>query len=294
MVCVMLMVCVWRPSEATAARSGDFVSTYGRAKIMLRQKLYFDAVRDFTRAINTTRGRTHFGAHYFLAQAYFWLPDIQQANRYLTIAKGLARNNNQKAALVRLTKKIEALYGKLKLEPEVDPEEVGRLKIVLKPASPFSHKHKVRYSKILFKRLATIGLLLGGRSIYLPKGEYKITIKQPQCLVYGLLRGSNLAKAMTVSSQTTTLRVRAKRSCQCVGGQRIYKKNDKLFCACPEGLGWNKNEQRCEKAFNPIPWVIAGAGVLVVTGVVVTLVATAPDGTAYVTVGPTNTKSTVW
>ena len=58
----------------------DFLQKYERGKIMLRRKLYFDAIKEFHVAVTQTeKGRRHFGVHYYLARAYYWLPDIQKA-----------------------------------------------------------------------------------------------------------------------------------------------------------------------------------------------------------------------
>lgn len=264
------------PFSSQAIARVDFVQKYERGKIMLRRKFYFDAIKELHAAVHkTARGANHFGAHYYLAKAYYWLPDIQKAMKMLIKAKALAKNKTQKRAQNKLVRQIKALYGSLKFVPEVDPEEVGKLKFKIVPKSQFSHKHKQRYFKLFSKRLKSQGgVLLNNRLIYVPKGDYNVEIEKPQCLKYGLTEGDKIMREIAVDDAPVSITVKEKRSCGCSGGQKIYKERDRYYCACPSGMGWDKKKERCNIVgkVNPWPWILGGVGVVAV-GATVTILA---------------------
>lgn len=263
------------------AQAADFTQLYTRGKLLYKQKLYVDAIKELRKAISlTARGKTHFGAHYYLARAYFWRPDIQQAMATLDKASALVKNNVQKAALKKTVRQIRALYGKVTFVPEVDPDEVGRLQLSLKPKAAFSHKHKKRYYRILIKRLDKQGGLPPSGTIYLPKGEYELGLKRNQCLQYGLFVGDNPASTVDIGSADVSINVKAKQSCKCPSNQIIIKdpKNKKrLTCSCPPGTVWDAKGNECKQAKAPViwPWILLGVGggvgvaVAVVTAVVI-------------------------
>lgn len=264
---LLLLGIVW-VGAASQAAAQDFVQSYERGKLMLQQKLYFDAVKELHKAVyNTEQGKSHFGAHYFLAKAYYWLPDIQKAMKALDEAKPLAKNERQQEAHKKLVAQIQGLYGSFKLIPEVDPEELGKVQLKITPKTPFSHAHKRRYYEIFDKRLQQQGGFSPNvGAIYLPKGEYEIEILRDQCLKYGVVRSGEIAREMAIAEQPVELAVQEKASCQCLGGQKLQKEKNKLFCACPAGSAWNKNLQRCEVTKPPLvwPWIVAGSGVAAV------------------------------
>ena len=69
--------------SSTSAHAVDFQLTYRQGKLFLKQKLFFDAVKAFHQVITqTARGKRHFGAHFYLAQAYSGLPISKKLSRY--------------------------------------------------------------------------------------------------------------------------------------------------------------------------------------------------------------------
>ena len=259
-------------SGDVSAQGGDFEfrQHYEAGRMMLRRKFYRRAVKEFSAAVKTAKGKRHFGAHYYLAVAYFWLPDIEKALKILEEAKGLVKKPAQHKAYTKLLNKINSLYGQLVIVPQVDPDAVGRLLLRLKPKVPFSNRHKRRYYKVFMARLKKMGgLRVTGEPIYLPRGEYEIGLKMNQCLVYGLFDDERVASSISIGSSPVTLNLKAQKSCNCPSNQKIYRDGKKVYCACPKGMGWNKEKRRCEiaKQMTALPWVLAGAGVAVVGGV---------------------------
>ncbi|MCB9639244.1 MAG: tetratricopeptide repeat protein [Myxococcales bacterium] len=271
--CVMAGVLFW---SGQAQAEPDFVRFYERGKLRMRQRLFFDAIKDFNVAIRTEKGSQHFAAHYHLARAYYWLPDIQKAVQMLERAKGLIKNSRQRAALDGLMRKIKDYYGAFKISPEVDPEEVGKLQLQIKPKSPFSNAHKRRYYNLFSKRLKRQGgFALNSKEIFLPKGDYEITIKKNQCLKYGLFEGSKVVTEGTIGDAPMQLSLKEKPSCQCTGGQKLYKEKARLYCACKVGSAWDEKAQICKLVrANNVPWIIGGTviGLAVAGGVVATVV----------------------
>ncbi len=256
------------------AQGLDFIQLYERGKFLIQKKFYKSAIKTLRKASFTPRGRNHFGVYYYLALANYFLPSVQDAINYIRIAKTLAKTKKQKAAIQKLHNKIVAFYGSFSIVPEVDPEEVGKVKLNLKPATPFSNPHKKRYFLHLNQRLSSEGTLPNSQPIFIPKGDYTISIVRPQCFEYGLSDGEKLVSKISVSEETVQLFLVKKPSCHCIGGQKLYRKDGKFFCACPPGLGWNKKTNRCEKGVDPIPWILAGIGTVVVgtTAVIIGLV----------------------
>ncbi len=259
----------------TAWSEPDFVRFYERGKLRLQQKMFFDAVKDLRVATSTGRGRKSFAAHYHLARAFYWLPDIQQAMQIVSKAEKLAKNPSQRDAIEALKRKIKDYYGVFQISSEVDPEEVGKLQLVIKPKSPFSNAHKRRYFEIFLKRTQRQGgLLLNNKAIFLPKGEYEINIQQNQCLKYGFARQKEILRDITIEEQPTQLALVEKPSCVCTGGQKLFREKNRVYCACKAGSAWNPQKARCEiaRAANPLPWIFLGAGVLLAGGVVTGIV----------------------
>ncbi len=283
-VLVFFLFSVMFVSNVAFARV-DFLQRYERGKIMLRQRLYFDAVKEFYVAITKTeRGRRHFGAHYYLAKAYYWLPDIQNAMKMLDKAKALAKNATQRRAYRKLLAQIKNLYSAILFEPEVDPEEVGKLQLVITPKSAFSHAHKRRYFAIFLKRLKRNGgVILNNRPIFLPKGDYNIKLKKPQCLKYGLVQDGKIVNEVSVEDEIAKIAVQEKRSCSCLGGQKIYKDGNRLYCSCPPNMGWDAKKKRCNivKKINPWPWVAVIGGVVIVSGTTSLIVYLTTRGASY-------------
>jgi tetratricopeptide (TPR) repeat protein len=253
----------------------DYVRFYERGKLRLQQKMYFDAVKDLRIATNTGRGKRSFAAHYHLANAFYWLPDIQQAMQIVTKAEALAKNPSQREAIEALKRKIKDYYGVFQITSEVDPEEVGKLQVVIKPKSPFSNAHKRRYFEIFLKRVQRQGgFPLNNKAIFLPKGEYEISIQQNQCLKYGFAQKKELLREITIEEQPTQVALIEKPSCECTGGQKLFREKTRVYCACKAGSAWNPQKARCEiaRAANPLPWIFLGAGVLLAGGVITGIV----------------------
>ncbi len=86
----------------------------------------------------------------------------------------------------------------------------------------------------------------------------------PQCLQFALTDGEQVVRTISIGEELLNLYLDKKPSCHCIGGQKLYRKGEQLFCACPPGLGWNEKKQRCETGVNPVPWILAGIGTVVV------------------------------
>lgn len=270
-VMYIAFLCIVGLSSSTHAQTQlDFIQLYERGKLLLRQKLYTDALKEFKRASYTGKGQKHFGVHFYMAIAHFRLASISNASRLLKKAKLLAVKARHKAAAQRLQKKIYSLYGSFQITPEVDPDEVGRLKLKLVPTTPFSNKLKVRFFKRFQKKVLAPGIPPNNSIVYLPKGEYKLNIQQPQCLKYKLARSGTITKELSIDGPTVRLQLQAGASCRCIGGQKLYRVGRKMHCACPSGLGWNTQKQRCETAYNPVPLIIGlSVGILAAGGAVI-------------------------
>jgi len=268
---------------SSTAMATDFRMEYKRGKLWIKQKLYFDAIRSLKKAVKTQRGKTHFAAHYHLARAYYWLPDIQKAMKTLKKAKGLIKRSIQRRAHQKLSRRIKTLYGRLAISPEVDPEDVGKLQLEIKPKNAISHSHKKRAFRAYLRWMKKNGglLLSNNQPIYLPKGDYVVKIKQPQCLKYGFIDGGKVVREFSVGDGEAQLSLKEKSSCACQGGQKLYKEGERLYCNCPPGTGWDKGKGRCivAKPRAVWPWVVAVSGVVVAGGTVVAVLLLRGDGT---------------
>lgn len=277
------------------AEAGSFTQFYLRGKLLYKQRLYVDAIKELNKAIKTTRGSQSFGAHYYLARAYFWRPNIQKAMETIAKAKELSKNKTQRAAYTKTVQQIRALYGKVTIVPEVDPDEVGRLLFSLKPKAAFSHKHKKRYYRILMKRIKKQGGIRPSTTLYLPKGEYEMGLRRDQCLQYGLFSEEKVARSLEVGDSDISINLKAQKSCQCPSNQIVIKnpKNPKkLTCSCAPGSVWDKKKNQCKKAKAPnmLPWILGfgiGGAALIggAIGVVVAITTAEPTDNFLVT-GP--------
>ncbi len=280
-VFVLLSVSWW--GGIASAQELDFRQRYVRGKLLYQRKMYADAINELKKASYTARGRLYFGVYYYMALSYFWLPDIHLAHKSLQTAKRLGRRSSQKLAVRQLYARIEQLYGRITLVPQVDPDDVGRLRISLKPKIAFSNKHKQRYFRTLRNRLQKTGVVPNNRPFFVPKGDYDVEIMKPQCLKFGFFLGGRLVKELSVGDRTLQVQLKEGRSCSCTGGQKMYTSGKKVYCACRPGTGWNASKKRCEVGVNPIPWIIAGVGVVVAgtSAVIIGAVIAQNDGTDY-------------
>lgn len=283
----------------SSAEAQDTRQLYEQGRLFYRQRLYHDALKAFRKVINTAKGKSSFRAHYYLARCYYKTGNIPQAITVLQQAKELQKTADHREAYKRFASKLLALYGKVTLVPEVDPDEVGRVRIKLVPKTAFSNRDKRNYFKGMmaqFKRQG--GIKLDNKPLFLPKGEYEISIERDQCLSLGFFQNDKIAREISVGESPTTINVKAQRSCDCPSNQKITKEGKRLYCACPKGTGWNKEKQRCEvvKQANPWPWVITGIGVVVVGGTIATIVAvTQGDGRrSFQFTGPGGGQVQLW
>ncbi|TNE51761.1 MAG: tetratricopeptide repeat protein [Deltaproteobacteria bacterium] len=264
------------------AQAQDSRQLYEQGKLYYKQRLYHDAKKAFMKLIKTTQGQQSFNAHYYLARCYYKTGQIGSAITTLQIAKGLMKRNSHREAYKRFASKLLALYGKLTFVPEVDPDEVGRVKLKLVPKTAFSNKDKAAYFNGVMARIKRQGgLKLDNKPIFLPKGEYEISIERDQCLKLGFFEGEKVAGDLSIGDSPVSLSVKAKRSCNCPSNQKVFTEGKRQYCACAKGTGWNKEKQICEvvKQNNPWPWIITGIGVVVVGGTVAAVVAvTQNDG----------------
>jgi hypothetical protein len=279
----IMLACLMAPLLSYA--QVDFAQKYTRGKFLLQQKRFLDAQRElYVVVTRTTRGKRHFGAHYYLALAYYRLGMIRESITMLARAKGLIKRPVQKRSRERLLKQINALFGRIKIVPEVDPAEVGPLKLNVTTSTVFSHPQKKRTFRILSKRWKTKGINLtktANQTVYLPKGEYgAFSIVLPLCLQYALLRNGGKIKSLTLGNTPITLTLKSQRSCSCPGGQKMVTVGIRRVCRCPEGSVWSQKSNRCEipkaapqKSWigSNWPWVTALGVGAVAAGIIVPL-----------------------
>lgn len=277
---------------AHASEDVDFGQQYERGKLMIQQQFFSDAVKSLERAVRLTeQGKNHFGAHFLLAGALWKMGDVARAKEVLQRAKQImARMQRtwavsqvqQRRRMVRaLEQKIQELFGVLRIIPEVEPDSVGRLKIRIEPVDEPSQADIKRILRYLDDQLRNKGLVLGGKPIYLPKANYRISIEQPQCLRYALTVGQTVMKEIVISDQEISLAVKEKVSCQCTQGRVLQRNGNRLACVCPTNSIWNAQRNRCEtvKVTDSRPWIsrnwpwITVAGIAVVAaGVIIPIV----------------------
>lgn len=279
----ILLACLVAPLQGHA--QVDFAQKYARGKFLLQQKRFLDAKRElYVVVTQTARGKNHFGAHYYLALSYYRLGMIGPCLALLKRAEGLARRPVQKRTRTRLLQQINTLFGRIKIVPEVDPAEVGPLKMRLKATTVFSHPQKRRTFRILNKRWKENGINLtntANQTLYLPKGEYgSFSIVLPLCLQYALLRNGRKIRSLTVGNATITLALKGQQSCNCPGGQKMVMVGIRRVCRCPDGSVWSRKSNRCEipksaptKSWigSNWPWITALGVGAVAAGVIVPL-----------------------
>lgn len=269
-------------SLSAPAQAQDYRQLYEQGKLYYKQRLYHDAKKAFMQVIKHPKGAKSFRAHYYLARCLYKTGQIGAAITALQKSKELMTRASHREAYKRFASKLLALYGKLTFVPEVDPDEVGRIKLKLVPKTAFSNKDKKNYFNGVMARIKRQGgLKLDNKPIFLPKGEYEISIERDQCLKLGFFANEKVARDLSIGDSPVALNVKAKRSCNCPSNQKVFTEGKRLYCACAKGTGWNKEKQICEvvKQNNPWPWIITGIGVVVVGGTVAAVVAvTQNDG----------------
>lgn len=282
-----------------AAWADDERQLYEQGKLYFKQKLYHDAKKAFLQVTKTSQGQQSFSAHYYLARSMYQTGDIAGTITTLQKAKELMKTKEHRDAYQRFGSKILALYGKLIFVPEVDPDEVGRVRIVLSPKATMSNPEQRNFFNSVMAQIKRQGgLKLSSQPIFLPKGDYEISIERDQCLKIGFFEGEKVATDITIGDTDVTLNVKPKRSCNCPSNQKIVQEGKKLYCACAPGTGWNKDKKICEVVgrVNPWPWVITGIGVVVVGGTIATIVAvTQNDGRrSFQLTGPGSGQVQLW
>jgi len=86
---------------------------YRLGKLWLKQRLYTDAVRSFTKAICLTpKGWLHFGTHYYLALAYYKMNRHKKALEAINAARYRIKKKVHRAYYGKLRYRIEQLYQK--------------------------------------------------------------------------------------------------------------------------------------------------------------------------------------
>ena len=223
----------------------SFDQMYEKGKMLIERKLFADAIQELYPASQLEKGRGHFGVNYQLAVAYYRMGSIGFAKKSLQVAKMLAEKPMQKERISLLASQIKQLFGEVKLTLEVDPDEVGKLRVLLKPKEPFSNPQKSRTYKILAARWEK-GFVPVSTVFYLPKGDFTIQIITPQCLSYGFLQNNQGVREISVKEAPLHLVLKDKASCVCEGGQTMKQEGKKRYCTCPEGTLWAQKTQRCE------------------------------------------------
>ncbi|TNE44164.1 MAG: tetratricopeptide repeat protein [Deltaproteobacteria bacterium] len=287
-VFVVLLGCV----VVSSAWAVDFAQNYERGKLFVKQKYYGDAVKALEQAVMmTARGKSHFGAHYYLAKALWMMGDVARAKDIIKRAEGIMQRNQRiwavskiqrRRRLIRtMRQKINDMFGPLRLIPEVDPESVGRLRVEIAPTESFTSAFKKRVMKYINAQFNKKGVVLTGKAFYLPKGSYQIAVAQPQCLEYALTIGRTVLKEVTISERPTSLAVKKMPSCSCGQGKVLARRGRKKMCVCPNGSVWNPTLNRCvrPKVVDNRPWIsknwpwITALGIgVVAAGVVIPVV----------------------
>ncbi len=262
--------------------SGDFQQKYIQGKLLLKQKLYADAIRGLEPLRQTSQGQHHFGLHYYLGIAHYYRGDIRQALDYLHTAWSLATKPRHRKSIKRARGRIAALFGRFQVTRHLASGSIHRLRLQLRTTEIFRHPHRVRVYQMVQKRWSTQGMLLDGKPIYLPKGTYSLHISKPQCFSMGLTKNGVIQTQMELRSQLS-LALQAKASCPCTRGRVLRIVQQKHVCACPSGRMWSRSKQAClaletrsritppvlkpKPVKGPSPWVwVSLASVAVLTG----------------------------
>ncbi len=259
---------------ATPAHAApEFRQSYIQSKLWIERKMYADALRELLVLKRQTKeGKRHFGVHYHLAVASYYLGAIRQSVMYLKQARTFTDKPRYIRSLRLLSDRIQVLFSPVHIRTKIPVEQVGRLRVILVPKQPLYHPEKKRVFSLMRKRWATRGLVLDNRPVYLPQGEYSISIPRPQCLGVGFAQGKTLIQSLDVKAQTS-LSLVAQGSCRCSGGRIAQKRNNQIACVCPPGTLWTASKKRCvtavvaKKGKGPSPWIwVSVVGAAVVTG----------------------------
>lgn len=260
----------WEASPASA--EPDFRQMYIQSKLLIKRKMYADALRGFlSLKQQTARGKKHFGVHYHLAVASYYLGRIRQSVMYINQARKLTKKERFLESLKLLSDRIQALFSPVTLRTQIPMAQVGRLRIVLKPKQPLYHPEKKRVFALMRRRWASQGVVIDSRPVYLPQGSYSLNIPRPQCLGMSFQQGSSKVTELEVKAKTSLTLVGTS-SCSCTGGRVAKRKQSQFTCVCPAGSIWSKNDGRCvpavvNKGKGPSPWIwVSVVGAAVITG----------------------------
>lgn len=252
--------------NALHAQEIDFNQQYEYGKVLLQRKLFAEAQKELFEAITkTARGRQHFGAHYYLAFALLRMGEIIRAVSIIERAKNLAQQQVRNKIIMqrrlkllsKLEREISESFGVLRIIPEIATQDLERLRLNLTPQQSFTQDAQQRVFRQIAHQLAKQGIALKGQPIYLPKGQYQISIAEPQCLRYGLTIGGTVMRAIDITSRAASLALQAKPSCNCEGGRVLSGSGKNVHCACPRGREWDPTHSRCivVKVVDQRPWI---------------------------------------
>ncbi|MCB9638312.1 MAG: hypothetical protein H6727_05295 [Myxococcales bacterium] len=286
-VCLAALLGAWfGTASAWAQDDVDFEENYRAGKEMISQNLYVDAVRLLYPAVfKTSRGKTHFGANYYLGMAYYHIGSITQAVKCLKAARMAARKRSQRELLGMLFSKINKNFGELLVVSEAGADSPKVLKLALTPQKDFTDPIQRKSFYIISNLWKKKGITFANtRSLWLPKGEYFLQIPQPMCLTYAFAIGGAIMSDLTIGENSVSISLKDMPSCKCLGGQTLRKEGKKRYCTCPDGKTWMAKRKRCMVAqvtdnrgwfAKNWPWVtvvgvvVVGAAVAIPVGLMV-------------------------
>ncbi len=249
-------------SEALAQKERNFLLLYEKGKFYYKQKFYSQASKVLWKAVfETEKGKEHFGAHLLLAKSLFFSGHIGKAVSIINRAEKIVENTpdpytakRRRKLLSKLKSDIKSQFSPLLIMPELDPDEVGRLKLSIKLNRSLDSKFLKKVYHLTRVRLLKKGLVLDGKPIFLPFGLYWIRIPLPQCLTFKLHKLGTPIKKITINpDRLTSIAVIKGRSCYCTGGRKEVEKNGQRMCVCPKNYIWNKEKKRCISLIKKAP-----------------------------------------
>lgn len=226
-----LAFCIFGSIGSYSAHAEDFRQKYLQGKMLFKQKLYTDTLREMRRLQKTPRGQRHFGVHYHIAVSLYFRGNIRESRRFLKKSWSLAKRTRHRASVRRVMQRVSALFGRVVFRAV--PQAGSRIRLKLQATENLHHPHKKLVLRMLKKRWSTVGVKLDGQPVYLPQGAYRIEMGRPTC--HKLAFGSS-------GSATLSLNLRVAASVSLIA---------KPGCGCRAPLVWSSSQNKCIRAVVP-------------------------------------------
>lgn len=210
------------PSSGPAGLS--FQQHYLRGKIFLKQRLCLEAAWSFQKAIQTPKGRRHFAAHYYRARTYYLLGHPGLAFHALQQAKPWMKKSAHRQAYRHLSLRIQHTFGQVDIEPHVDPDEIGRLRLLIKSHTKFKRQADTDIFVRVKRQLRNRGLRLPQENLVLPLGRYTLTLPFPMCRNLSLGKEKRQRISLEVRKGKTTIHLLHGASCRTLSCSSIRRR----------------------------------------------------------------------